>query len=100
MRQFQSKRAFGLILFSLLPAVSVVFGASTAFSQTPFFQGKTITLIVGAGPGGMGDLRAKALASVLAKHIPGNPTIIFQYMPGGGGRKAASGNSQGSGGDF
>ena len=90
MRQFQSKRAFGLILFSLLLAVSAVFVVSTAFSQTPFFQGKTITLIVGAGPGGMGDLRAKALASVLAKHIPGNPTIIFQYMPGGGGRKAAN----------
>ena len=90
MRQFQSKRAFGLILFSLWLVVSAVFSVSTAFSQTPFYQGKTITLIVGAGPGGMGDLRAKALASVLAKHIPGNPTIIFQYMPGGGGRKAAN----------
>ena len=90
MRQFQSKRASGLILFSLWLAVSAMFVVSTAFSQTPFYQGKTITLIVGAGPGGMGDLRAKALASVLAKHIPGNPTIIFQYMPGGGGRKAAN----------
>jgi tripartite-type tricarboxylate transporter receptor subunit TctC len=77
MHRFQSKRAFRLMLFSLLPAVLFVFGVSPAFSQTPFFQGKTITLIVGAGPGGMGDLRAKALASVLAKHIPGNPTIIF-----------------------
>jgi tripartite-type tricarboxylate transporter receptor subunit TctC len=89
MRQFQYKRAFGLILFSWL-VVSAVFSVSTAFSQTPFYQGKTITLIVGAGPGGMGDLRAKALAAVLAKHIPGNPTILFQYMPGGGGRKAAN----------
>jgi tripartite-type tricarboxylate transporter receptor subunit TctC len=90
MRQFKSKRAFGLILFSLWLVVSTVFSVSTAFSQTPFYQGKTITLIVGAGPGGMGDLRAKALAAVLAKHIPGNPTILFQYMPGGGGRKAAN----------
>ena len=89
MRQFQSKRAFGLILFSWL-VVSAVFSVSTVFSQTPFYQGKTITLIVGAGPGGMGDLRAKALAAVLAKHIPGNQTILFQYMPGGGGRKAAN----------
>ena len=38
----------------------------------------------------MGDLRAKALASVLTKQIPGNPTIMFQYMAGGGGRKAAN----------
>jgi tripartite-type tricarboxylate transporter receptor subunit TctC len=90
MRHFQSTRAFGLMLFFLLPAMLTVFGVGPAFSQAPFYQGKTITLIVGAGPGGMGDLRAKALASVLAKHIPGNPTITFQYMPGGGGRKAAN----------
>jgi tripartite-type tricarboxylate transporter receptor subunit TctC len=89
MRQFQSKHALGLILFSLLPAVLAVF-AGPAFSQAPFYQGKTITLIVGSGAGGMGDLRARALASVLAKHIPGNPTITFQFMPGGGGRKAAN----------
>lgn len=89
MRQFQSKHAFGLIRFSLLPAVLAVF-VSPAFSQAPFYQGKTITLIVGSGAGGMGDLRARALASVLAKHIPGNPTITFQFMPGGGGRKAAN----------
>jgi len=89
MQHFQTKRALGLMLFSLLPVLAVL-DVSPAFSQAPFYQGKTITLIVGAGPGGMGDLRAKALASVLAKHIPGNPTIIFQYMPGGGGRKAAN----------
>jgi tripartite-type tricarboxylate transporter receptor subunit TctC len=90
MQHFQFKRAFSLILFFLLPAVLAVLDVSPAFSQAPFYQGKTITLIVGAGPGGTGDLRARALASVLAKHIPGNPTITFQYMPGGGGRKAAN----------
>jgi tripartite-type tricarboxylate transporter receptor subunit TctC len=79
-----------MILFALVPIGLAVFSVSPAFSQAPFFQGKTITLIVGAGAGGMGDLRAKALASVLAKHIPGNPSITFQYMPGGGGRKAAN----------
>lgn len=61
-----------------------------AFSQTPFYQGKTITLIIGSGAGGMGDLRARALASVLAQHIPGKPSVIFEYMPGGGGRKSAN----------
>lgn len=90
MRQFQRNRILGLALLYLLPALFAVCGASPAFAQAPFYQGKTITLIVGAGPGGMGDLRARALASVLAKQIPGNPTIIFQYMPGGGGRTAAN----------
>jgi tripartite-type tricarboxylate transporter receptor subunit TctC len=61
-----------------------------ALSQTPFYRGKTITLIVGAGAGGMGDIRARALTSVLANNIPGKPTIVFEYMPGGGGRKAAN----------
>ncbi|MGH7926878.1 MAG: hypothetical protein ACREQV_03690, partial [Candidatus Binatia bacterium] len=70
MRQFQSKRAFGPMLFSLSLALSAVLGVSPAFSQAPFYQGKTMTLIVGSGAGGMGDLRARALASVLTKHIP------------------------------
>ena len=90
MPEFRSRYAVHIILFALVPVALAVLSVSPALSQTPFFQGKTITLIVGAGPGGMGDLRAKALASVLAKHIPGNPSITFQYMPGGGGRKAAN----------
>jgi hypothetical protein len=57
MDHFKSKRVFGLICFSLLPAVLAASAVDPAFSQAPFFQGKTITLIVGAGPGGMGDLR-------------------------------------------
>ena len=65
-------------------------GTDSVFSQVPFYQGETITLVIGAGPGRMGDLRARALASVLVKHIPGSLTITFQYMPGAGGRKAAN----------
>ena len=86
MRQFELKQAFGLAGISLWAWL----GVAPAFSQAPFYQGKTMTLIVGSGAGGMGDLRARALGSVLVKHIPGNPTITFQYMPGGGGRKAAN----------
>jgi tripartite-type tricarboxylate transporter receptor subunit TctC len=87
MRQRRGKLMLRLVLFFLLCSVLT---AGPVFSQAPFYQGKTITLIVGSGAGGMGDLRAKAIASVLAKHIPGNPTITLQYMPGGGGRKAAN----------
>ena len=90
MRLLRTKRAFSFVLAASVAAGFTVFGFEPAFSQAPFYQGKTITLIVGAGAGGMGDLRARALASVLAKHIPGNPTITFQYMPGAGGRTAAN----------
>ncbi len=84
MRQLHSGHGIAIMLALLL------LGAAPVWAQAPFYQGKTITLIVGSGAGGMGDLRARAIASVLAKHIPGNPTITFQYMPGGGGRKAAN----------
>jgi tripartite-type tricarboxylate transporter receptor subunit TctC len=78
-------------------AVGVFFGALNflglagyAFSQSPFYQGKTITIVQGLEPGGTGDLRRKALFPFLQKHIPGNPQIVSEYMPGGGGRKAAN----------
>ena len=61
-----------------------------AFSQTSFFQGKTVTIVQSSAPGGVGDLRTKAIVPFLQKYIPGNPTIVMEYMPGGGGRKAAN----------
>ena len=60
------------------------------FSQVPFYQGKTITVISGQEPGGTGDMRLKALLPYLKKHIPGQPNLLPEYMPGGGGRKAAN----------
>jgi tripartite-type tricarboxylate transporter receptor subunit TctC len=60
------------------------------FSQTDFYQGKTVTVIVSTAPGGTGDLRIKALVPYLRKHIPGSPTLVMEYMDGGGGRKAAN----------
>lgn len=47
------------------------------------FAGKTITIIVGYKPGGGYDATARLLARHLPKHIPGNPTVIVQNMPGG-----------------
>ena len=61
-----------------------------AAAQPSFFQGKTVTIIQGRDPGGSGDLRTKAVATFVQKHLPGNPTVIMEYMPGAGGRKAAN----------
>ena len=60
------------------------------FSQSHFYQGKTINVVYGGGPGGTVDLRFRATASVLRKHIPGRPTFVIEYMPGGGSRKAGN----------
>ncbi|MGH7775507.1 MAG: hypothetical protein ACREQA_25045, partial [Candidatus Binatia bacterium] len=61
-----------------------------AFSQAPFYQGKTITIIQGREPGALGDNRVRAVIPLLRKYIPGNPTIVSEFMPGGGGRKATN----------
>lgn len=64
--------------------------AAPAFAQTPFYQGKTITVIATTSPGGTGDMRVKSLVPYLKKHIPGNPTLVMEYMDGGGGRKGTN----------
>ena len=68
----------------------VLFSPASALPQTPFYQGKTITIIQGRDPGGTGDIRVRAVIPFLQKHIPGNPTIVSEFMPGGGSRKAAN----------
>ena len=69
---------------------AVLFVSVPAFAQAPFYQGKTITVIATTAPGGTGDMRVKALVPTLRKHIPGNPTLVIEYMDGGGGRKGAN----------
>jgi tripartite-type tricarboxylate transporter receptor subunit TctC len=59
-------------------------------AQSPFYQGKTLTVINGNEPGGTGDLRMRAVLPFFKKHIPGSPTVVAEYMPGGGGRKVAN----------
>ena len=56
--------------------------ASTAARQ--------ITLVIGYGPGGGYDLYARMLGRFIGAHIPGNPTIVPQNMPGAGSRSAAN----------
>ncbi len=73
----------------LLGTTALLFAASAA-AQSSFFQGKTITIVQGRDPGGTGDLRVRALVPFLQKYIPGDPTILMEFMPGGGSRKAAN----------
>jgi tripartite-type tricarboxylate transporter receptor subunit TctC len=54
------------------------------------YRGKTITIICGYGVGGGYDAYARLLARHLGNHIPGQPTVIVQNMPGAGGLRAAN----------
>jgi len=55
-----------------------------------FYQGKTVSIIVGSGAGGGFDTTARLVARHISDHIPGAPTIIVVNMPGGGGLVAAN----------
>jgi hypothetical protein len=58
--------------------------APAAFAQSvaEFYQGKTVTIMVGSDVGGGYDLTARTLAHHLGRHVPGRPNIIVQNKPG------------------
>lgn len=76
----------------LLTALTLVLAAAQTHAQTPeeFYNGRTITLIIGSGAGQSYDTYGRMLARYLTRHIPGQPRIVVQNMPGAGGIKAAN----------
>jgi tripartite-type tricarboxylate transporter receptor subunit TctC len=63
-------------------------GLSQADSATDFFKGRQISLVLSTGEGGGHTSYATVFANHFTNHIPGNPKIVIQYMPGAGGIKA------------
>src|SRR4051812_5255487 len=67
-------------------AVGFLLGASvSAHAQTPFYQGRVLTLLINYGVGGNADTEARVYQRHLARHIAGKPDIILQNAPGAGG---------------
>src|SRR3954451_14328501 len=65
-------------------ALAAALLATPAVGQQNVFEGKTITIITSTGSGGSYDTTARLIARHMPRHIPGNPTMIVQNMPGGG----------------
>jgi tripartite-type tricarboxylate transporter receptor subunit TctC len=76
------------IIFSAL--LTSLLWISSLAAQTPFYRGKTITLVAGTSAGSQYDAHARLVAQHWGKHIPGNPDIIVQNMPGAGSLIAAN----------
>jgi tripartite-type tricarboxylate transporter receptor subunit TctC len=55
-----------------------------------FYHGKTLTILISYTAGGGYDLYARMLGRYLSKHIPGNPTVVPENMPGAGGLRASN----------
>ena len=64
-------------------AIVVAMGTSAA-AQTPYYQGKTMTIITGSQTGDVFDIYARMIAAHIGKHIPGNPNVVVQNMTGAG----------------
>lgn len=57
---------------------------SSAAQAEEFYAGKTFRIVVGLSPGGGFDTYARTIGRHLGKHIPGNPTVVVDNMPGAG----------------
>jgi len=66
---------------SALFALSLINGSDAA---EPFYQGKTLRVVVASAAGGGSDIVARLMMRHLPRHIPGNPTIVVENMPGAG----------------
>jgi tripartite-type tricarboxylate transporter receptor subunit TctC len=81
---------------TLANAAAALIAASAATAQTPpdgtaaFYAGKTVTFVSGSSPGGSYDVGSRLIARHLGRHIPGQPNVIVQNMPGAGSMAAAN----------
>ena len=78
----RSKRA--MAAWALLAGATFGTTDTRADSVEDFYKGKNLSIIVGFSPGGGYDLNARAVGRYIGKHIPGNPKVIVQNMPGAG----------------
>jgi tripartite-type tricarboxylate transporter receptor subunit TctC len=73
-----------------LGITAAVAAPAHAQSVEQFYKGKNLTILVGTSPGGINDITARFTAKHLAHFIPGNPSIVVQQTPGGGGLVTAN----------
>ena len=64
-----------------LYAVLAALVAAPALAQGSFYEGKTVTVVIGASGGSL-EIAARIAARHLGRHLPGNPTVIVQNMTG------------------
>ena len=84
MNRFDTIR-FGFARLIVACVTMVVSSAALAQTTAEFYKGKQISLLVGFGPGGEDDLWARLVSRHLTTHIPGNPNVVPQHVPGSGG---------------
>ncbi|MDA0652788.1 MAG: tripartite tricarboxylate transporter substrate-binding protein [Proteobacteria bacterium] len=80
----------GLTILTILAGTTLTTRAVVGQSIDDLYKDRTVTLLVHASAGGTYGQTAQLLSRHLGKKIPGNPNVIVQHMPGGGGMKASN----------
>jgi tripartite-type tricarboxylate transporter receptor subunit TctC len=86
------RRAFDLVVLTIGWFVTSSFAPPAARSDdvADFYTGRTVQLVIGYAAGGGYDDYARMLGRHIGRHIPGNPTVVVQNMPGAGSIRAAN----------
>jgi tripartite-type tricarboxylate transporter receptor subunit TctC len=74
-----------IAVYAALAALSLMFVSSARAGEAPFYEGKTLRILVSSGTGGGTDTTARLVSRFISKYLPGNPKVLVQNMPGGGG---------------
>lgn len=82
-------RTIGMSIAAALAAATAISPAA-ADAVAEFYKDRQITHNLATDTGGSWDVYLRVLSNHLGRHIPGNPKIVIQYMPGAGGVKAAN----------
>src|SRR5216684_8810705 len=86
------RRPFDLVALTVGWSVAWSFHPAPARSDevSDFYAGRTVQLVIGYATGGGYDDYARMLGRHIGRHIPGNPTVVVQNMPGAGSIRAAN----------
>jgi tripartite-type tricarboxylate transporter receptor subunit TctC len=89
MRKFLQEATAVVVLSS---CATILSHAASADPLTDFYKGKEFEIYVGTGESSIGATNqyARAVAQVIGRYLPANPTVVLRLMPGAGGVKAAN----------
>jgi tripartite-type tricarboxylate transporter receptor subunit TctC len=87
LRDLLTRAACAIVSLALAGALLAGFAVAQGAGV---FAGKTVTMIIGFGPGGGYDMWARVVAAHIGAHLPGNPTVVPQNLQGAGSYRAAS----------
>lgn len=73
-----------------LASAAAIVQPARADAVADFYSGRNLTIVIGFSPGGGVDTFGRLLGRHIGKHLPGNPNVVAQNMPGGGGLKSTN----------